>query len=1076
MAAGVHGGASVSSRTGGRLLSTESARRTNERVEGRPDAALTNASDRILAIARMFTDRGLDLHAIWWHAGPLPYSMYRGILPDGTFADNSLPVPVERDGLVFIPANAVCPYDVSLPLSPSPSAEPVVGAAASESARDGEPDDETSHPYSLPASFLRAEPRGTSPASNAAVGDGRALVEAPEPGQKVGMPPASSLPSAARADAESFTSKCEGGSSGESATAAADEVLVSIPSSPLNTVAATSPPLELGIPASSSVAATTEVSIPVTGPVPVAPTPSDSSLVGESIEGIRVAVHVEETTRSDARVEDPVLDRDAHRQLDELVAVAQTEVPVSAPPLRPAAVLASEGVDREPARATADGEWGLASRVPTAVPVAHPGAVETAQHPSEPGASGPTDVNPPPSGSGPTRLDLGSTSPEQARSAGLAQFLLAQLRGPTSRVDRHAAKNQLLRSLFFHQLPADPAARAVESFYQKQQARSWRGIAQVAALLCIGVLLVLLGYDQVKFDLSVFDSSQVLQSLFIVRYGVIVPAMILFLVVACVSKKFHQWDSHCAWVSASIAIAVVGGAVVASSMLGDEPGFGVLAVFVVFSLDIPLIPFFVRVSFSFVCIVVYLALLATIKDQTVGRVLTDLLYLATFFVGQSIPVVVREYFLRINTLRGIRIFHERRRVRVADATNNELLGHILPQNAISALYSDSRNYAQEFKECSVLFSDLRGFTAFSSTITPQELVGFLNRMYSAFDFVTVRYGLYKVEVIGDAYFATSGCPVPSADHAERSANAALDMVSMMAVLRQTTRVDIRMRIGLDCGPAVAGLVCTTKDPRYHLFGDTVAGAMQMENKGVPDCVHCTHEFKAKLEKRQALRLARLLALLNEPARVEERSAALAAVFSEHEQEEYERERAQEWEQELGGSAMGSSMSLSVTPESRALARELWAWTQQGSGGAGTHEGPSPVVSATELVLGALPEPRQALLDRQAAWPDGEDAFLLRGYANDEENAERMALASAVGYGLQLALRDIDNLTLELLFGAAGGFFAFVRGPDLLREGDTPQPTWILARGIPDLPVDVIRGLVALFFCSRRARGDAEEAV
>ena len=79
---------------------------------------------------------------------------------------------------------------------------------------------------------------------------------------------------------------------------------------------------------------------------------------------------------------------------------------------------------------------------------------------------------------------------------------------------------------------------------------------------------------------------------------------------------------------------------------------------------------------------------------------------------------------------------------------------------------------------------MKGFTAFSSKIMPSELVNFLNTLYSAFDEILDTYGLYKVEVIGDAYYVVSGCPlvrVPR-ENAERCVDAS------MAMLRTIPRV------------------------------------------------------------------------------------------------------------------------------------------------------------------------------------------------------------------------------------------------------------------------------------------------
>ena len=81
-----------------------------------------------------------------------------------------------------------------------------------------------------------------------------------------------------------------------------------------------------------------------------------------------------------------------------------------------------------------------------------------------------------------------------------------------------------------------------------------------------------------------------------------------------------------------------------------------------------------------------------------------------------------------------------------------------------------------------------------------------------FDEITEKYGLYKVEIIGDAYYVVGNCVKPFDDHAERCAAAGLEMLEFMPSLRELSGADIHMRVGLHCGFVTAGVVGAI-DPR-----------------------------------------------------------------------------------------------------------------------------------------------------------------------------------------------------------------------------------------------------------------------
>lgn len=130
-------------------------------------------------------------------------------------------------------------------------------------------------------------------------------------------------------------------------------------------------------------------------------------------------------------------------------------------------------------------------------------------------------------------------------------------------------------------------------------------------------------------------------------------------------------------------------------------------------------------------------------------------------------------------------------------------------------FEDDGLIAEDHPDVSILFSDIVGFTAYSSGISAREVVGFLSNLYTTLDYLTSEHQVLKVETIGDAYFVASGVLEKREDHATLLANFAFDMLATASKFRLKGGAKLRMRIGLHSGRVIAGVV-GIKVPRYHL--------------------------------------------------------------------------------------------------------------------------------------------------------------------------------------------------------------------------------------------------------------------
>jgi adenylate cyclase len=172
--------------------------------------------------------------------------------------------------------------------------------------------------------------------------------------------------------------------------------------------------------------------------------------------------------------------------------------------------------------------------------------------------------------------------------------------------------------------------------------------------------------------------------------------------------------------------------------------------------------------------------------------------------------------------------------------SERLLLNVLPEPIAERLKAGEALIADGSPEVGVLFADIAGFTPLSATMAPEDLVRLLNEVFSVFDGLAVDLGLEKIKTIGDAYMVASGLLGGGPDHARRLADMALLMQGAVESMG-----GIQLRIGIDIGPVVAGVIGRRKFI-YDLWGDTVNTASRMETHGIPGAIQVTERFRERL--------------------------------------------------------------------------------------------------------------------------------------------------------------------------------------------------------------------------------------
>lgn len=169
-----------------------------------------------------------------------------------------------------------------------------------------------------------------------------------------------------------------------------------------------------------------------------------------------------------------------------------------------------------------------------------------------------------------------------------------------------------------------------------------------------------------------------------------------------------------------------------------------------------------------------------------------------------------------------------------------VLGNVLPKPIAERLKQSTSVIAEHHPKATVLFADIVDFTPFSIDRPAGEVVGFLNELFSRFDALVEQAGLEKIKTVGDAYMVASGLPSPRQDHVEAMADLALELRGAASAL------GVKLRIGMHCGPVVAGVIGTRKY-LYDLWGATVNTAARMESSGVPGEIQVTPEIAEVLK-------------------------------------------------------------------------------------------------------------------------------------------------------------------------------------------------------------------------------------
>ena len=224
-----------------------------------------------------------------------------------------------------------------------------------------------------------------------------------------------------------------------------------------------------------------------------------------------------------------------------------------------------------------------------------------------------------------------------------------------------------------------------------------------------------------------------------------------------------------------------------------------------------------------------------------------------FFALNIIGVAVTtyallQYFVRAREQAMDELSRQHLELEREQAKSERLLLNVLPEPVAARLKEREGIIADDFPEVTVLFADIVGFTPLSERLSASELVSLLDRVFARWDALAAAHGTEKIKTIGDAYMVAAGVPLPRPDHAEAIAAMALAMGPEVAACSAEIGEPLQVRIGIDTGPVVAGVIGQAKFI-YDLWGDTVNTASRMESHAQPGSIQVTERAYEKLKPR-----------------------------------------------------------------------------------------------------------------------------------------------------------------------------------------------------------------------------------
>ena len=189
----------------------------------------------------------------------------------------------------------------------------------------------------------------------------------------------------------------------------------------------------------------------------------------------------------------------------------------------------------------------------------------------------------------------------------------------------------------------------------------------------------------------------------------------------------------------------------------------------------------------------------------------------------------------------------------------DLFGRFVPEQVVDQVLAqteDGLRLGGTLRTCTMMFTDLRGFTTFSEARSADDVIKILNYYFGEMSQAVLDHGGTLVSYLGDGMMAVFGAPLDQADHADRALAAAQEMIRdrlprVNAWIGEQGYGDgFRMGVGLNSGPIMSGNIGSERRMEYTTIGDTVNTASRLEGltKGTPYSIFVSDSTRTHLQE------------------------------------------------------------------------------------------------------------------------------------------------------------------------------------------------------------------------------------